>query len=114
MSSPKKFLRLAAQVARLKVDSRCFYLGAVAIRGDDVMVSAYNGAPKFPCPRHHCEARIARKLDRGATVYLARVSADGHWANSKPCIHCESMLEQAYVKRIYYTTAPNEWECLIF
>lgn len=114
MASTKKLLHLAANVARLKLDGRCFCLGAVAIRSDDVMVLAYNGAPKEPCPQHHCEVRLARKLDKGATVYLARTTSDGKWANSKPCPYCETTMRKAKVKRIYYTTAPNEWDCLEF
>lgn len=110
----KDLLMLAAKLARSKVDGRCFCLGAVAIRNDDVMVYAYNGAPKNPCPQHHCEARLIRKLDRGATVYLARTLVSGEWANSKPCQLCEKALRRARVKKIYYTTGKNEWDCIVF
>lgn len=114
MASIKKLLQLAANIARIKIDDRCFCLGAVAIRNDDVMVYAYNGAPKEPCPQHHCEARLVRKLDKGATVYLARTTSNGNWANSKPCKYCEMTMRKAKVKRVYYTTGPDEWNCLIF
>lgn len=114
MKNPRKFLKLAAKIARIKLDGRHFYHGAVAIRSDDVMVAACNGAPKQPCRQHHCESRIARKLDRGSVVYLTRTLANGEWANSKPCADCERALRRAYVKRIYYTVSADEWACMVF
>lgn len=112
--SPRKLLHIAAEVSRLKDDGRCFYLGAVALRKDGVLVSAYNGMQPFPAPEHHCEARLAKKLDRGAVVYLARTSANGEWANSKPCQLCEMKLRKAYVKRVYYTVSTNQFKSLVF
>lgn len=114
MPSPKKMLSLAAEVSRVKLDSRCYYLGAAAIRGDDVVVVACNGAPKEPSPQHHCEMRLLRKLDKGAIVYLARTLSDGSWANSKPCANCERALRNSFVKKVYYTIAPDRWNCLVF
>lgn len=112
--SPRKLLKMAAKLSRMKVDDRQFCLGAVAIRDDDVMVCAYNGHPDIPCPRTHCEARLVRKLDKGATVYLARTIANGQWANSKPCPDCVRAMRRAKVRRVYYTSGPNEWSCLDF
>lgn len=107
-------LMLAAKLARMKLDSRSFCLGAVAIRDDDAMVFAYNGHPGIPNHKTHCEARLVRKLDRGATVYLARTTADGQWANSKPCPDCMRALRRAKVKKIFYTTDPEQWDSLEF
>lgn len=112
--SPKKLLQLAAKVSRLKDDTRNYCLGAVAIRDDDVMVYAYNGHAGVPTPQVHCEARLCRKLDKGAIVYLARTTTNGKWANSKPCGDCMRALKRAAVKKIYYTTGPNEWDSLDF
>lgn len=112
--SPKKLLSVAAKFSRLKQDDRCYCLGAVAIRGDDVLVWACNSAPKQPTPLHHAEAKLARKLDRGAIVYLARTLADGTWANSKPCNNCHRILKNAYVTRVYFTTGPDTFDCLTF
>ncbi len=114
MPSPKKFLVLAAKIAGYKKDSRCYRLGVVALRGDGVMVCSYNSAPKQPTPTHHAEAKIARKLDHGAIVYLARVLATGEWANSTPCLNCRRILKNAYVKRVYFTTGANTYSCLNF
>lgn len=112
--SPRKLLMLAAKLSRTKIDERHFCLGAVAIRNDDVMVCAYNGHPGVPTPKTHCEARLVRKLDKGATVYLARTAANGDWANSKPCPDCQRAMRRAKVKKVFYTTAPNAWESMEF
>lgn len=109
-----KLLNVAAKMSRLKDDCRHFFIGAVAIRGDDVTVYSYNGAPKFPERQHHAEARIARKLDKGATVFVARTMANGEWACSKPCANCTVALKRAYVKKVYYTIAAGEYGCMEF
>lgn len=114
MKNPRKYLKIAAKIARAKKDDRNFFLGAIAIRDDDTIVSAYNGAPKYPTPQHHCEARLCRKLDKGATVYLARTLYDGSWANSHPCEDCLRTLRRACVKKVFYTIAPEEWGCIEF
>lgn len=111
--SPRKLLHIAAEVSRLKDDGRCFYLGAVALRKDGVLVSAFNGMQPEPNPRHHSESRLCRKLDKGATVYVSRTTADGEWANSKPCPDCERAMRSARVVKVYYTTSPNKYACLI-
>lgn len=105
-------LALAARIGRVKQDNRTFYIGAVAIRSDDVMVAAYNGRAKDPTPEAHCEARLCRKLDRGATVYVARTVHTGEWGMSRPCEDCQRALRRVRVKRVYYTIGPNEFGCL--
>lgn len=114
MKNPEKLLRLAAKISRLKVDVRTYCLGAVAIRSDDVVVTAYNGSSEIPNPLAHCEARLVRKLDFGATVFLARTTANGEWANSKPCPNCQRALARKRVRKLYYTSGPNQWETLSF
>lgn len=113
MKNPRKRLTLAAKVARLGKDNRSYCLGAIAFRSDDVMVSAYNGHSGCPEPTSHCEARLVRKLDQGATIYLARVTKNGQWANSKPCPDCMRALRRAKVKKVFYTLAPEQWASLV-
>jgi len=108
----KKLLQMAADYSNLRKDLRTFRLGAVAIRKDDVMVYACNGNSQIPNPSAHCEARLVRKLDRGATVFLARTNALGQWACSKPCPSCQRKLRRAKVKKVYYTLGINEYGVL--
>lgn len=112
MKNPRKLLKLATKMARIEKDGRTYCFGAVAIRDDDVLVYAYNGHSHEPTPPAHCEARLCRKLDRGATVYLVRLTRDKVWANSKPCHHCMKALRRAKVKKVYYSVAPNQWDSL--
>ena len=112
MKNPRKLLTLAAKVARLNKDERNYCLGAIAFRSDDVMVSAYNGHSGIPEPTSHCEARLVRKLDQGAIVYLARLTKNGQWANSKPCPDCMRAMRRARVKKVFYTSGPGQWASL--
>lgn len=114
MNSILKFLHDAADMSCLKDDDRNFRVGSIGIRGDGKLVRSYNGAPKFPTPEHHSEGRLCRKLDRGAIVFVARVTKDGLWAMSKPCADCERAMRRAYVKKVYYTIGPNEYGCFLF
>jgi len=109
----RKMLQLASCIAHAKTDNRTFRFGGVAIRDDDVLVYACNGRTHIPTPSAHCEARLARKLDKGAVVYLVRLSKDGQWANSKPCNDCMRAMRRAKVKKVYYSSGPGIWDCLI-
>lgn len=112
-SKYKDLLNQAAKIARMKDDDRYFKLGAIGVRYDGTKVTAYNGATiGGKVPSAHCEARLSRKLDRGATVYLARITADGQWANSKPCVSCRSYLTAVRCRRVVYTIGPNEFGIL--
>lgn len=110
----RKYLELAANVSRLKDDDRTYFHGAVGIRKDGVLVAAQNGNPKEPCPEHHCEFRILRKLGRGGTVFLVRTLANGDWADSTPCIYCQKRLKAAKVEAIYYSTGQNQCGVMFF
>lgn len=57
------------------------------------------------CQSVHAEVRaLARVADpRGATVYVARVAADGTVALSEPCFECRATLEAAGVRRVVWT-----------
>jgi deoxycytidylate deaminase len=114
MKSIVKMLNDAVKASILRDDDRTFRIGSVAIRGDGAVVRSYNGCPKFPTREHHSEGRLCRKLDRGATVFVARITRDGLWACSKPCPDCHRAMRRAYVKKVYYTIAPKEYGCIIF
>jgi len=108
---PEHYLELAARYA-VRADERGYQLGAVGLRKDGAIVLARNG----PIPGEpddslvaHAEHRLCRKLDIGATVYVARVSKAGQWAISRPCPVCFARLRARGVRRIYYTINANEY-----
>ncbi len=110
--NPKKLLRLAAKVSRLKLDDRNYFLGAVGLRSDDVLVFAANGAPKYPEPKHHAEYRLSRKLGRNSIVYVARTLANGMWSNGNPCTNCRARLANVGCRKVFYTISAGEYGVL--
>ena len=113
MSIDKRMLAMAAAVAGdnpERYDNRSFYLGAVGLRNDGVLVTAKNIASKNIVPTHHAEARVVRKLTPNSVVWVARVSrSNGGWTMSRPCENCQRIMRSAGVKKVVYTIAPNEW-----
>lgn len=107
-------LEQAATLSRQRQDRRVYYFGAIAYRSDGTIVHAINGAPTHPTPAHHCEARLVRKLDRGAVVYLARTLHDGTWAQARPCPDCHRSLAACTVRAVFYTTGPRTYTSHIF
>ena len=106
-----RYFGLAAQVARLRDDERIHQLGAVGVRADGVIVAAPNGPARHKLPEAHAEARLSRKLDAGAEVYVARATASGY-GMARPCRACQVRLRSKGVKRAYYTVSSDEYGVL--
>ena len=99
-------------------DVREALIGAIGERADGVVVFARNSAVLdttgntgepfcfAPC---HAEWRLAKKLDTGSTVYVARVRKDGTLAMARPCGDCERVLRSRKVVRVYYTVGPTSY-----
>lgn len=113
-------LHQAAEVAlpSSDIDYRDYWLGAVGVREDGVIVSAKNGAASFRTtiksyqllPTSHAEGRVLRKLGKGGTIFVARVSKkDRCWAMARACSICQVQLKAAKVKRVYYTIDSNHY-----
>jgi cytidine deaminase len=104
-----KVLALACVYAARKQDYRTFRLAAVGIRTDGVLVHAANLASQVADPTCHAEWRLCRKLDKGATVYVARVGADGQTRLARPCESCQRKLRRHGVVRVFYTIGLDEY-----
>ena len=113
MSIDRRMLAMAAGVSGEnpeKFDNRAFYLGAVGLRNDGVIVTAKNVAATDVVPTHHAEARVIRKLTPNSTIWVARVSRlNGTWTTSRPCSGCQKRMKVAGVKKVIYTIGPDEW-----
>lgn len=114
------FLYQAAQIAlpSIEKDYRDYWLGAIGIRDDGVMVSAKNGAAFFRTaiksyhllPSSHAEGRVLRKLGGGGTMFVARVSKkDGSLVMARPCGMCQVRSRSAKVVKVYYTINSSEY-----
>lgn len=98
------YFEIAGQLAISKDDKRTYLLGAVGVRKDGCMVVAMNGPTPTPNREIHAEYKLCRKLDHGATVYVARIrTGDGKFGNAKPCHACRKVLRSRRVNKVYYT-----------
>lgn len=118
MSIDKRMLTMAASAAKdnpEKYDNRAFYLGAVGLRNDGVIVTSKNVAATDIVPTHHAEARVIRKLTPDSVIWVARISrVDGHWTMSRPCSGCQRRMRAAGVRKVVYTIGPDEWGTIDF
>jgi len=112
-SSDRKMLKVAAASALQGLtrgdDIRTFFLGAVGIRNDGVLVASRNVASRDVAPSHHAEARLVRKLTPNSAVWVARVRKNGEWALARPCQSCQIRLKSAGIARVTYTIGEDEW-----
>lgn len=107
-------LELAGKVAdRQYPDMRAHCLGAVGIRTDGACVTSKNGYGRERLLHAHAEARLLRKIDAGATVYVTRVRKSGEFGLARPCSSCLLGLLLKKVKRVYFTTdTASEYGCI--
>jgi tRNA(Arg) A34 adenosine deaminase TadA len=97
-----------------------YHIMAMGIRKDGTVVFSNNGAAVFPPADKlivkiaHAEQRISRKLDKGAEVYVVRLTRDKQLAMARPCSTCYTVLRARGVKRVYYSIAPGEYGVLEF
>ncbi len=108
----RHFLEQAIEYARKRDDSRTFLVAAIGIRADGAVVRARNESVGIPQRCAHAEARLVKKLGRAAeVVYIARYRpGTGDWGIAKPCHNCERVLRWAKVKKVVYTSGPNEFQ----
>jgi len=106
----KNLLSRAVKVALKKKDRRHHKIGAVGVRADGAIVTASNGPVrdgKFPPA--HAEARLCRKLDRGAVVFIARANSRGAWRIAKPCTDCMRTMKRSGVKTVVFTISSGAY-----
>jgi cytidine deaminase len=115
MAKVDRYFRLAQSIA-LKGDAknvrRHYRLGAVGIRNDGTTVTANNVPCRQLHAQAHAEARLVRKLDRGADVYVVRIRRNGTLANARPCYNCQNAMRARGVHRCYYSISNNEYGVL--
>lgn len=104
-----KYLKQALEVAKT---SKCKYKhGCVVVNNGKILATATNkkiADPHTHWRRSHIHAEMAAIIAAGnqavgATVYVARVSADGSPAYSKPCKKCERILDRYGIAQVFWT-----------
>ena len=115
-SKKKKMFNLASKVAIKRIDRRDFFIAAIAERSDGVVVVSRNEAAMTRLAEIHAEARVSKKLDYGAVVYVVRMvkvkKGNPEFAMAKPCYSCQKFLKSKKVKKVYFTTGPDSWDQL--
>lgn len=106
-----KYLDLAARIAKGGSEDRNYLIGCVGLRTDGAIVVAPNSWTKEPEPKAHAESRVLAKAGIGATIWVSRIVRTGEWANAKPCVKCQALIRNKKVKKVYFTSGPNEWGC---
>lgn len=102
----------AVKIAKEKYhELKRYQFGCIAKRADGTLVSSTNHYQNHQQFSHHAEARVLRKCDAGATLYIARVSKKDlkTWKIAKPCSRCRNLIRHHKIKEVYYTIAPNEY-----
>lgn len=113
-------LHQAAQIALPSTDRdhRDYWLGCVGVREDGTTVASKNGAVEFRTsvksyqllPTSHAEGRVLRKLGKGGTIFVARVSKkDRSLVMARPCGICQVRLRSFKVLKVYYTINDNQY-----
>ena len=104
-----KYLQKALEIAKT---SKCRYKhGCVVVNNGRIVSAATNkkvGDPETHWRKSHVHAEAAALIAAGskaygATVYVARVAADGSPAASKPCKKCDGYLERFRVAQVRWT-----------
>ena len=96
-----------------------FKIGAVVAKGKRIISVGYNQMHKThprmykqnPKKKLHAELHAIIGIYKtdltNATVYVYRERLDGLIGLSKPCIYCQVILEEAGIKKVFFTD-PNE------
>lgn len=109
------FFEIAARTATSKNDRRAFFIGAIGIRHDGVMVKAFNSPSENKNRCIHAEYRLSKKLDYDADVYVARVRMDDYeFGMARPCVSCQKILKTKKVKKVYYTINKDKFGVINF
>ncbi len=105
----------AGRIAIRGSSRRTYKVGAIGQGRDGRWVHARNESVAVPTPEVHAEARLCKRLGKGAeVVYVARYSIGMQGlAMSKPCVNCEAKLRAYGVKKVIYTTGPDTFEVMI-
>jgi len=104
------YLEMAGKLALSNNRERNFYIASIGLRKDGAIVSAINGFDCTPNYALHSEFRLAKKLDVGSIVYVARIRLDTmNFGLARPCFSCMKALKNKGCIKVYYSVAPGEY-----
>lgn len=94
---------IAEREAR-RIPQKTYHIVAIAMERNKILAMTSNLPCRECTPEAHAEARLARRVNlRNKTVYVLRFRKDG-MALAKPCANCMTILKNARVSKVYYST----------
>ncbi len=103
---------LIAKQGDSKNAQRRYYLGAIGIRKDGVVVGASNLCVTHKCPEAHAEYRTTKMLTPGSVVFVCRINKQGNWMLARPCKDCQQVMRNKGVIKVYFTIKEDEYGVL--
>ena len=100
MDRDEKFMRLALAEAEKALQAGEVPVGAVIVRGGEVIASACNGPVGFKDPSAHAEILALRRAAAAEGNY--RLAGTTLYATIEPCLMCAGALIHARVSRLVF------------
>lgn len=97
-------MRLALDLARAAAESGEVPVGAVVMRGGELIASAHNAMREGHDPTAHAEIIAIRSA--GAFLGTSRLDGCDLWVTLEPCAMCAGAIALARVRRLYFA-APD-------
>ena len=96
-------MRLALEEARRAAAAGEVPVGAVLMRGAEVVAAAGNAPRRLGDPTAHAEMRVIR--EGAARLGVDRLDGCDLWVTLEPCAMCAGAIALARVSRLYYGAA---------
>lgn len=108
-------LSLALKIAEANDFNEKWMLGSVITKGGSVLAIGMNKPKNDPAYIDfwhcsvHAEIDALKKITKGdkdakgCIMYVARICKGGDVGLAKPCTRCKATLQQANIKRVFYT-----------
>ena len=93
-------MRLALDAARAAAEAGEVPVGAVLVRGGDVIATAANAPRTLSDPTAHAEMRVIREGAR--LLQRERLEDCDLWVTLEPCAMCAGAIAHARIARVYY------------
>jgi tRNA(adenine34) deaminase len=100
MDRDKKFMRLALAEAEKALQAGEVPVGAVIVRGGEVIASAHNGPVGLKDPSAHAEILALRRAAAAEGNY--RLAGTTLYVTIEPCLMCAGALIHARVSRLVF------------
>ncbi len=111
-------IEIATKVAQANESYPKWPMGCVILKGGAVQAIGLNvwKGESLYLDNHsncsiHCEVAALRQMRyraKGCVMFVARIMRSGKVGLAKPCVNCQTVIEDAGIKRVIYTVNPHE------